>query len=249
MRKIYFIAVTLLIGISCSKGPGPGGTSSITGTLVEQNHSFGEGEITEIIFTNGAEVEHGDYWVLNNPSGSVQYYIYYDNPTWISESNPNLAGRTGIEVSFQYSDSNVEIAQNTMDALEAAVEGSFTFILNVDVLEITALVLGDAPDADEMTSPFELNVSNQGNLSSLSTENPAVDMRCYLHYGSNTVADDVTRTDANGGFIFNNLKKGDYTLQFISKDTVKGGELIIEKNLTILENKSMNDIGTVSIYN
>ena len=249
MRKSLVILSMLVMFVSCNKGPGPGGTASISGKIVEQNHSFGEEEITEVIFTSGEEVEHGEYWVLNNPIGSIQYYIYYDNPTWISDADPNLAGRNGIPVSFNYSDSNVEIAENTKTALEGAVSGTFDFELNVDILTINALVLGDAPDADEMTSPFEISTRQQGNLSLLSNIAPASDVRCYLIYGDQNVAGDVTRTDASGNFIFNNLRKGDYTLEFISKDTINGGEIIIEKNLTILENKSMNDIGTVQVHN
>lgn len=248
MKKVLFLTLITAGLFSCNKGAGPGGTSSITGQIMEQNHSFGRGEITEIIFTNGTEVEHGEYWVLNNPAGSVQYYIYYDNPTWISEADPNLSGRTGVGVTYNYSDSNVEIAENTMAALEAAVSGSFTFELNVDVLTISALVLGDAPDADEMTSPFEININQQGNISTITESQSAVDERCYLFYGDATVASEETRTDANGMFAFDNLKKGDYRIQFISKDIVNGGDVVIEENISILENKSTNDIGVVEVY-
>ena len=73
MKKSLLILGASLLLFSCNKEPGPGGTSSITGTVFSQDHSDGKTEITEIIFTNGDAVEHGDYWVLNNPYGSVQY--------------------------------------------------------------------------------------------------------------------------------------------------------------------------------
>jgi hypothetical protein len=118
MRQTFLLLSLLVIITSCKKIEGPGGTSAIRGKLSGQDYSFGEKEITTVSFTTGATIEHGDYWLLNSTDNSKLYYIYYTNPSWISSADPQLQGRTGIAVSFNYSDSNLEVAQRTLDSIQ-----------------------------------------------------------------------------------------------------------------------------------
>lgn len=243
MKKnyFYFLALAiLLIASGCSKEEGPGGTSSITGYIKGQDHQSAEAEITEIIFTAGSEIEHGEYWILNTPIGGTQYYVWYDNPAWITNGDPQLAGRTGIPVSFNYSDSNVEIATNTADALNGVLAVDFSSQLNNDVLILTNKILGYVPDANNMISPFEFNIAEQGSDVTLSVSTPLVDEHVYLVYGTNTTYGESVKTGGDGEYRFNNLKKGNYTVYVVSKDTtIENGTIKESVAIEIDANKTL----------
>jgi len=248
MRKLTYLVFCMSLLMACSKEEGPGGTSSIQGTIMSADHEYARPEITEVFFTNGLEVEHGEYWILNNPVGYDQYYVFYDNPTWISEADPGLSGRTGIRVSFDYSDSNEEIAQATYDSLMQVASVDFSMELNVDVIRITNLNAGSCTDADEVTTPFEFNVIQDGRNATLESEVPAVDEKVFLIYGDNQVHSETSRTGGQGGYQFTNLRKGNYTLYVMSKDTTAGTGLIqLSETVTISENKEEVEVPSISI--
>ena len=117
MKNLFFLILLTISIISCKKIEGPGGTSAIRGTVKGSSYKAGKHEVLQIICTAGAELEHGDYWLLNTGDPTKQYYIYYTNPSWISNADPQLQGRIGIMVSFNYSDSNTDIANNTLTAI------------------------------------------------------------------------------------------------------------------------------------
>ena len=102
MKKLVLFTFLSLSIFSCKKIAGPGGTSAIRGEVKGSSFNAGQHEILQIICTAGSEIEHGDYWLLNTGDASKQYYIYYANPTWISNADPQLQGRIGIMVSFNY---------------------------------------------------------------------------------------------------------------------------------------------------
>lgn len=247
--NLLFISIAVTLLASCKKAEGPGGTSSINGIVVSKNHGSAKAEITEIIFTNGLQVEHGDYFLLNTPNSDKYYYVWYDNPTWISNGDPMLLGRIGISVEFNYSNSNTAIADSTLTALNNHTAGDFSFELLNDVLILTNTEMGEVPDADEVTSPFEFNIADQGKNSSLEPSTPLIDEKVYLVYGNNDYYDDDTRTGVNGEFQFPGLTKGDYTVYVISKDTLNGSSKKIEVAVSITSNKSENDAGTISVIN
>lgn len=249
MKKYALPLMALIVLSGCSKTEGPGGTSSITGFVKSQNHQNGQQEITEIIFVGGLTVEHGDYWVLNSTIGEKQYYIYYDNPTWVSEADPFLEGRTGIAVEFNYSDSNVEIAANTLAELSAEADNQFTFTRNVDVVTITNKRMGEVADCDKITSPFEFNTDKQGKNSTLKTLYPAIDEKVYLVYGDQEVYGDLTRTGGDGEYQFNELMPGNYTVYSISKDTLAGGTLKVLQTVEITDKKSVVTASDIHILN
>jgi hypothetical protein len=249
MTKTILICMAATLLIACNKTEGPGGTSSITGFVKSQNHESARVEISEVLFTQGLSVEHGDYWVLNNPVGAEQFYIYYDNPTWPSESDPGLTGRTGIEISFNYSDSNVEIASNTMDGIETAASDHYTLSRNVDIVTITNKVIGETANADKVTSPFEISTTQSGKSASLESLVPAIDEKVYLIYGDKDVYGELGRTGGNGEYIFNNLTQGSYSVYCVSKDTASGSTTTISETIEITANKTVVTAGEIQILN
>lgn len=244
---LFCMAATLIF--ACNKTEGPGGTSSITGHVKSQNHESADVEISEVLFSQGLSVEHGDYWILNNPIGAEQFYIYYDNPTWPSESDPGLTGRTGIAVEFNYSDSNVEIANNTLSEIETEAADYYTLSRNVDIVTITNKLIGETANADKMTSPFEINTTQSGKNAFLNPINPAIDEKVYLVYGDNDVFGELERTGGNGEYIFNNLTIGSYTVYCVSKDTLVGSTITISETVEIIENKTIITAGEILILN
>ena len=244
---LFCMAATLLF--ACNKTEGPGGTSSITGFVKSQNHESARVEISEVLFTQGLSVEHGDYWVLNNPIGAEQFYIYYDNPTWPSDADPGLTGRTGIAVEFNYSDSNVEIASNTMDEIETEASDHYTLTRNVDIVTITNKATGETANADKVTSPFEISTTQSGKSALIETIQPAIDEKVYLIYGDNDVFGELERTGGNGEYIFNNLTQGSYTVYCVSKDIASGLTTTISETVEITANKTIVTAGEIQIFN
>lgn len=102
--------------------------------------------------------------------GEPLYYVWYNNPTWVSNGDPQLQGRTGIQVNFNYSDSNLEIANATITAIDAALNGDFTISQNNDILTLVSLVHTEITDADNGTTNFNVDVTNQGKADVNATE-------------------------------------------------------------------------------
>lgn len=240
MKKLLYLSISsLLILSACNKAEGEGGTSTIYGQINVETHQDGRPEITEIIFSNGLEVEHGDYWLINNLPGRTQYYVYYDNPGWVSDANPYLEGRTGIAVSFNYSDSNVEIAAKTESAFSIVAAGEFEVDRLVDIITFTAKNWGNTADADKVSSPFEVNTAQQGKSSLNTSFQPAVDEKVYIVYGDQLVYSDVTRTGGDGDYQFKNLTKGIYTIYAISSNSTTGLDSKVSQKVEITDKKSM----------
>lgn len=244
LSSVLFISTMMLMS-SCNK-VGPGGTSSIQGQIVGSDYSEPRSEITEVIVTNGNELEHGEYWILNSTSTSSYYYVWYNNPSWVSNGDPQLNGRTGIEVSFNYSDSNTDIAQNTLDALNNNTQEFDIELLN-DILRISTKTVGEVPDADKVSSPFEVNIAQQGRDSESTEQIPLIDEKIYISYGDNELYDDEIRTGENGKFSFNGLSKGSYKVFCFSLNTADNSLSKIDTTIEITANKSVYDAGVFEI--
>lgn len=249
MRQTFLLLSLLVIITSCKKIEGPGGTSSIRGKLSGQDYSFGEKEITTVSFTTGATIEHGDYWLLNSTDNSKLYYIYYTNPSWISSADPQLQGRTGIAVSFNYSDSNLEVAQRTLDSIQQLSGLPFSLSLSQDILTIRSNTTGEVVDADDYSTPFTVDVSNQGSPNIIGDSFGRAGERVYIIYGQNEYSSNSVRTDENGLFSFEGLQKGTYTIYSLSEDTLQNGKFNrVSKTIQITDKKQIVDAGDLHVY-
>ncbi|MBD3636636.1 MAG: hypothetical protein HUJ25_04785 [Crocinitomicaceae bacterium] len=243
---LTMVIILSAIIASCNKSAGTGGTAMITGNVVGIDHDFARAEITAVTFTNGSLVEHGDYWLLNHPDLNKYYYIWYHNPNWISNGDPGLQGRTGIEVMFNYSDSNLDIATHTKDSIQS-VTSDFMLALQNDILQITSSEGGVCPDAEDMTSPFNIDIVQQGKDVVLSSEMPLHDVDVYIVYGDNSVYDDSEETGEAGGYKFERLLKGDYKVYVYTKDTVNGGSTLLQQEVTISKNGEVVELDDFKI--
>jgi len=246
MKKILFgiSAISLLLHLTaCEKMAGPGGTSMITGTVTGINLSAGQNEVIEVTVTPGIELEHGDYFIINQLNGS-HYYFWFNNPNWVSNGNPNLLGRTGVQIDFQYNDDNLTIAQKVDSALQANLSNAFTINRNADIITLTAKEMGNIPDPDDVTTSFIIDVANQGEMSTMGAETAMTDVRVYLTYGDNEIFDDSEKTGAQGSFAFRNLQMGKYKVYVLSKDSVTQEYTIpVEKEIEITSDESIMDAG------
>ena len=93
IKSILFAGLVAIAFSSCEKIAGPGGTSTITGTVSGINETYGQYESIEITVTPGSLLEHGDYFIVNQLSGD-NYYFYFNNPVWVTSADPALQGRT-----------------------------------------------------------------------------------------------------------------------------------------------------------
>lgn len=248
MKRLFVYSFILFAAAACNKEEGLGGTAVIEGQVFSVDHDFSKNEITDVTFTNGNQVEHGDYWLLNTPDQDSFFYVWYDNPTWITPGDPQLQGRTGIQVVFNYSDSNVEIAANTKAAILSATS-LFDITQVNDILSFSCTVNGECHDAEDVSSPFSIDIAQQGNNGFLGTESEAADERVYIVYGADEeVYSDEMRTSSNGGFKFTNLTRGDYQVFVYTKDTVSGGNVILTQDVTITDKKEVLTLDGFHIY-
>jgi hypothetical protein len=246
----------LLIGLivttfSCvKKNPGPGGTSAINGKVTGQDFIAGENEIQQITFTSGAQIEHGDYFLLNEVKDGNNYYIYFKNPTWVSSANPNIQGRIGLEVVFNYSDANTTIAQAVKNKIAGLGVLNFTMALDLDILTLAYKNHQAIPDPDNGTTNFALDVANQGSADYISpmVQNMA-EKNVYICYGDNTFASDNVKTNAYGDFQFTNLQVGTYKVYVVSENPpIDGQHIEIEQTIEITAKGTISDLGTLHIF-
>lgn len=247
-----FLGICLLLFTNAcvKKNPGPGGTSAIKGKVTGQDFIAGENEVQQITFTSGAQIEHGDYFLLNEVKDGNNYYIYFKNPTWVSTANPNIQGRIGLEVVFNYSDANTTIAQAVKNKLASLGAINFNMALDQDILTLAYKSHQAIPDPDNGTTNFALDVANQGSADYISpmVQNMA-EKNVYICYGENTFANDNVKTNAYGDFQFSNLQVGTYKVYVVSENPpIEGQHIEIEQTIEITAKGSISDLGTLHVF-
>jgi hypothetical protein len=244
-RQGNFLFITMAVGLlalgACKKEAGSGGTSAITGSVSGReyyatNGDLSEAEVTEITVPDGADIEDGEYFLLNTPVGGSLYYVWFKWNNGVAP-DPGLLGRTGIQVDFDFTETNVEVAANIVAAITAEASADFTVSLNNDIVTVTNKTLGEVSDADELTSNFLVDIANQGKTGSSGssgyTEGPVAEQRVYLIYGEDDFYSESVRTDADGNYQFTGLNRGDYRIYVFSEDTLLGQGAMVQKETAV----------------
>ena len=256
MKRSLIVFASLVVGLSlfssCKKVEGPGGTAAIRGKVMGSTADMvnpGDAEIINVTVKNGVDIEHGEYWLLNGPTNGELYYIWYNNPTWVSNGDPQLQGRTGIQVDFNYSDDNVTVAMNTVAALNNVIANDFVVDVYQDIITLTSKTNGDLVDADNGNISFNVDVANQGDVDELipSISISMDDERVYLIYGEGDVFNESVKTGAEGVFTFEGLNPGKYRVYALSTDVTTGQKFPVYKSIEITEKGSLNDAGTIEV--
>ncbi len=247
--KIYWkttvLALAVVLFSACKKDAGSGGTSSISGNVTGRvysgsNGSSAEAEVTNIFIPDGADIDDGDYLLLNTPGGT-NYYVWFKWNNGVAP-DPGLSGRTAIQVVYDFTESNTTVASNTATAIQTIAGADFTVSVNNDIITLTNTATGEVPDADELTSNVLVDISNQGKDavagSSGYVEGPIVDERVYLIYGTDDFYSESVRTDANGNYQFTGLNRGDYRIYTFTADTLNPNAMLKQVEVTAtIENK------------
>lgn len=252
-KHIIILSGLILVSLAfgCKKVAGPGGTSSIKGnvqgTFIGSNNAA-EQEVTSIIINHangvsGSILDNSDYFLLNTPGNTTNYYVWYENTNWLGQ-DPALQGRTAIKVTYSNSESNVTIATNTAAAILAIAGGDFDVVRTNDVVVVTNKTAGEVSDANDVNTPFVIDILNQGkNASSASNSytGPVVDERVYIVYGDEDFYGEDVRTDAQGNYQFIGLAKGNYRVFTYSIDTLSSNFTLkqIETSVEITKNKEV----------
>jgi hypothetical protein len=250
MKKvILFSSVLAMIFTlsSCEKMAGPGGSSVIRGHVEGSNQHQGKNEIIEITVTRGIELEHGDYFILNQANGN-NYYFWFNNPTWVSDGDPHLTGRTGVAISFNYNDADTTIAQKVDAAINSVLNEAYTVVRKGDMVILSANTNAEIPDPDDVTTSFLMDVAQQGQSDDLEASSIIADDRVYLIYGDGEYYNESTRTGGDGEFQFENLQIGKYKVYVISKDSITGNMTEkIEQSIEITQDGSIQELNTFNI--
>ncbi len=217
---LSFLALSLVFA-SCEKMAGPGGFSAIRGYVEGSNTTSGKNEKIEITVTRGIELEHGDYFIMNQPNGQ-NYYFWFDNEAWVSNGDPSLTGRSGVAISYTYNDADTTIARKVEEALDSVMSNSFAISRNGDMLYLNANNNIEIPDPDDVTTSFVIDVAQQGESDIAGDNLPMSNERVYLIYGDGTFYNESARTGAFGDFQFDNLQIGEYKVYVMSKDPLTG---------------------------
>jgi hypothetical protein len=248
---LLLLIVLFITTFSCvKKYPGQGGTSAIKGKVTGQDFIAGENEVQQITFTSGSQIEHGDYFLLNEVKDGNNYYIYFKNPTWVSAANPNIQGRIGLEVVFNYSDANTTIAQAVKNKIAGLGFLNFTMALDQDILTLSYKSHQAIPDPDNGTTNFALDVANQGSADyiSPSIQNMA-EKNVYICYGENTYASENVKTNTYGEFQFTNLQVGTYKVYVVSENPpIDGQHIEIAQTIEITSKGTISDLGTLHVF-
>jgi hypothetical protein len=231
---LFTISIFFLM-FSCSKGEGPGGKASISGTVTKQEYTFPDVEVNEITCNNNSGgwglPSEPSYFILNTPAGMGDYYVwfYVDG----SGANPNLTGRTGIQVNINSTDDNIVVATKTKDALVAGAAVDFYIQQYDDLLVVTNRDTGDVVDIEDWDMPFAFNRKQQGRDGSAGPTESGADERVYIKYGDSEIYNDDFRTDIDGTFKFGGLKKGQYLIYMASYDEASGQPITETRAVTI----------------
>jgi hypothetical protein len=247
MKNIIIALSLSSVLYSCTKSEGPGGSSSIQGKVIGQNINLGRPEIIDLTVTSGAQIEHGDYFIINQPDGA-NYYFWFNNPTWVSNGDPQLAGRTGVSISFSYSDNDTTITNAVFNALSTHLSAQFNLSKNGDMIQLVSKSNINIADPDDVTTSFLLDVGQQGESDEIGAQTAITDERVYLIYGDGKNYNESTRTGADGMYSFDQLQKGEYQVYVLSKDLTTG-EMTTTKleKVTISEDKQLVEVPNLEI--
>lgn len=257
MYKGIALLCILSVAVSCKKEPGTDGTSSIVGTVSGDDYSGSnvgpaDYEITHITVPDGADIADAEYILLNTPNGGNQYYLWFD---WVGgvDPDPGLIGRTGIPVIYDFTETNVEVAANAVQAIQTIAGTDFTVSLNNDIIELTNTSAGEVTDADELSSYFVIDIVNQGSDSNLASatpvQGPIVDERVYLIYGDDDFYSESVRTDDAGMYQFKNLNRGDYRVFTYTADAIDPYAPLtkVEVSVNIADKKQVVNASAINI--
>ncbi len=219
IKNVFIFGAMSLALLSCSKEEGEGGKSSISGTISGSEISISQAETTTITAIAGQEIKNEDYLLLNTPSSTDNFVIWFKHTAELSTA-PNFLNRTLIQIDYsKVTSSNLDIATSIETAINAIIGNPFSVTRNNDILTVSCNTKGDIVDSDNGISKLIVDVTTQGK-NQITLQNGAfADEDVFIVYGDNDdIHDDNIKTNYDGTFKFSNLRKGTYKIFAYSKD-------------------------------
>lgn len=215
--KFFHFLIMAVVFISCEKQEGPGGLSTIQGTLMMRVYNDDMSQI-----------------VNEYPATDENVYITYgDDPIFGDDVETNYNGyfefdylQEGSYTVWYYSDDTASSSPSGEIVTEKTVD-----LGRKQVKDLGTLYTNKIADWDDGTSTVSgtvmlINYINSAvppyNEYDIKDITPAQETDVYLLYGSHEVYDERFRTHYNGRYQFNNLIKGEYTV-FVYSEELQGG--------------------------
>ena len=237
---LSFLLFTAIALTACEKPEGPGGTSSISGTLIRQSYN-------------------NDYSLLINEKPAVNediFIIYGDDEVPGDKISTGLNGtfifnylRPGNYIIFYMSEDS---SAATNDETEVVIETDLGRDEKKDLGTLVQLKTLDYNDGSAMISGV-VKITNYTNESEwpdlvIKDISYAQEQEVYLTYGNHTFYDERTRTQYDGYFEFNHLIEGNYTVFLYSEDMTGATQMVtITRQVTITEEEQVVSLGEIMI--
>lgn len=232
-----FFSLTLS---SCEKAEGPGGTGSISGTMLRElyNDDF------------SLKIEEG-------PAVDEEIFILYGNDESLGDREfTSLTGafsfnylRPGKYTVYYFTEDSATILDENIEKILEIQLGDGE---NKKLGELKQLKTADWNDGDGTIRGVVklINYTNESTWPNLIIKDItfAQEQEIYLTYGNHTFYDERIRTQNDGSFEFNKLIPGAYKIFLYSEDVSGGTEMItISRNATITEREQLIDVGEIII--
>ena len=104
-------------------------------------HIVEKAQTTEITTLAGNAVPQSSYFLINSANDATEYYVWYDVDA--GGTDPALVGKTGIKVSINSADTDIQVATATVSAINTSAGADFT-ASNVSGTSNTVTIVNDA---------------------------------------------------------------------------------------------------------
>jgi len=241
--KLLYISILLILALiitSCEKPEGPGGTGSISGTLIRQSYN-------------------DDYSLLitEEPAVNEDIYIIYGK-----DEVPGDHVSTGLNGMFTFEflrPGNYTIyymsedsSSSSWEETEVAIESDLGRGEEKDLGTLVQFKTLNYNDGSAVISGIVriTNYTNESEWPNLVIKDIsfAQEQEVYLIYGNHSFYDGRTRTQYDGYFEFNHLIPGDYKVFLYSEDVTGATQMVtITREVTITEEDQVEFLGEIMI--
>jgi hypothetical protein len=247
LQTPIILVLFILFGFtSCEKGPGEGGTSTITGKVIARE------------YTNNYTILRGIF-----PATKEDVYIIYGNDLneiYGDQMKTDLNGKyefnylqKGKYIIYAYSDDTTLDYTASSQKLAVMTEVEITGKnQTVEASDLTIVRGSGEKGSSSITGKIIVREYN-GDFSVLRDIYPGAKEDVYLIYGddSNEVYDKDMETDWNGKYEFEDLPKGKYIVYAFSKDSTltytTSRKIAVLKNIEITENYQVVGVPDITI--
>lgn len=118
-------------------------------------------EITKIQFVSDVTGSlNNKYFLLNSGLDKTEYYVWYNAGG--TGTDPNITGKTGIEIPINFNEQDTVIALATKLIIQTLAASDFEVKSFSNCIEVNNKQYGETTDAVDVNTGFNINVTRQG---------------------------------------------------------------------------------------